>query len=271
MSDWLERELGRELAPVAAPEALGTRLGFAPAKRWEVPRLALAVAAAVVLVIGGSYAASRTEALDLRWAAGLRLCRNCRERGQAGCRQPFHGRRRDGLLWKARSARTGAPGGWLLRLARWQRVPHSLHAVLGGQLLVLADLPARRIRKDPNRSLRGGRRPPPRPDSRRPRLSLALHLGGHEGTLLLQRYNRLLSDGLARRAGDRQHPGQTAPAEDRPYAGAVERAVEHHVRRAHREHLGVERVSEPVAGGEGRRLLSSGFRLYRSEDARSAK
>ena len=71
MSDWLERELGRELAPVAAPEALGTSLGFARAKRWEVPRLALAVAAAVVLVIGGSYAASRTEALDLRWAAGV--------------------------------------------------------------------------------------------------------------------------------------------------------------------------------------------------------
>jgi hypothetical protein len=73
MSDWLERELASGLAPVAAPEALGTRLGFAPAKRWEVPRLALAVAAAVVLVIGGSYAASRTEALDLRLAAGVSI------------------------------------------------------------------------------------------------------------------------------------------------------------------------------------------------------
>jgi hypothetical protein len=71
MSDWLERELARELAPVAAPEALGTRLGFAPAKRWEIPRLALAVAATVVLVIGGSFAASRTEALDLRREAGV--------------------------------------------------------------------------------------------------------------------------------------------------------------------------------------------------------
>jgi hypothetical protein len=71
MSDWLERDLARGLAPVAAPEALGTRLGLAPAKRWEVPRLALTVAAAVVLVIGGSYAASRTEALDLRWTAGV--------------------------------------------------------------------------------------------------------------------------------------------------------------------------------------------------------
>src|ERR1035441_7697886 len=57
MSDWPERELGRELARVSAPEALGTRLGFTRAKRWEFPRLALAVAAAVVLVIGGSYAA----------------------------------------------------------------------------------------------------------------------------------------------------------------------------------------------------------------------
>jgi hypothetical protein len=73
MSEWLERELARELAPVAAPGGLGTRLGFAPAKRWEFPRLALAVAAAVVLIIGGSYAASRTEALDLRWAAGVAI------------------------------------------------------------------------------------------------------------------------------------------------------------------------------------------------------
>ena len=71
MSDWLERELGRELAPVAAPEALGTHLGFAAVKRWAVPRLALAVAVAVVLVIGGSYAASRTEALELRRVAGV--------------------------------------------------------------------------------------------------------------------------------------------------------------------------------------------------------
>ena len=73
MSDWLERELARELAPAAAPEALGTRLGFAPARRSEVPRLALAVAAAVMLVIGGSYAASRTEALDLRRTAGVAI------------------------------------------------------------------------------------------------------------------------------------------------------------------------------------------------------
>ena len=73
MSDWLERELGRELAPVAAPEALGTRLGLATAKRWEVPRLALAVTAAVVLVIGRSYAASRTEALDLRRSADVAI------------------------------------------------------------------------------------------------------------------------------------------------------------------------------------------------------
>ena len=73
MSDWLERELGRELTREAAPDALGIRLGFAPVKRWEVPRLALAMAAAVVLVIGGSYAASRTEALDLRRTAGVSI------------------------------------------------------------------------------------------------------------------------------------------------------------------------------------------------------
>ena len=73
MSNWLERELGRELTREAAPDALGIRLGFAEVKCWEVPRLALAVAAAVVLVIGGSYAASRTEALDLRRTAGVSI------------------------------------------------------------------------------------------------------------------------------------------------------------------------------------------------------
>ena len=40
---------------------------------WEFPRLALAVAAAVALGIGGSYAASRTEALDLRRAADVAI------------------------------------------------------------------------------------------------------------------------------------------------------------------------------------------------------
>jgi hypothetical protein len=71
MSDWLERELARDLAPVAAPHLLAIRLGLAPAKRWEFPRMALAVAAAVVLVIGGAYAAGRTDALNLRREAGV--------------------------------------------------------------------------------------------------------------------------------------------------------------------------------------------------------
>ncbi len=66
MSDWLERELARGLAPVAAPEALGVRLGFERARRREFPRVALAVAAAVVMIIGAGYAAGRTAALDLR-------------------------------------------------------------------------------------------------------------------------------------------------------------------------------------------------------------
>ena len=69
MSDWLERELARGLAPVAAPRRLGIRLGFAPAKRWEFPRLAVAVAAAVVIILGGGYTASRTAALDLHQVA----------------------------------------------------------------------------------------------------------------------------------------------------------------------------------------------------------
>ena len=66
MSDWLERELARGLAPVAAPEALKVRLGLAQAKPWVFPRVALAVAASVVLIIGAGYAASRTASLDLR-------------------------------------------------------------------------------------------------------------------------------------------------------------------------------------------------------------
>jgi hypothetical protein len=66
MSDWLERELSRALTPVAAPDALRIRLGLAPARRREFPRAVLAVAAAVVVIMGAGYAASRTAALDLR-------------------------------------------------------------------------------------------------------------------------------------------------------------------------------------------------------------
>jgi hypothetical protein len=69
MSDWLERELARGLAPVAAPESLGVRLGFERARRREFPRVALAIAAAIVMIIGAGYAAGRTSALDLRIAA----------------------------------------------------------------------------------------------------------------------------------------------------------------------------------------------------------
>jgi hypothetical protein len=74
MSDWLVRELARGLAPVAAPEVLKIRLGLAPAQRWEFPRVALAVAAAVVMIIGGGYAASRTAELDSRELAARELC-----------------------------------------------------------------------------------------------------------------------------------------------------------------------------------------------------
>ena len=73
MSDWLERQLARELAPVTAPGTLKVRLGFAPPKRREFPRAWLAVAAAVVLVLGGGYAASRIAALDLRQSAARQL------------------------------------------------------------------------------------------------------------------------------------------------------------------------------------------------------
>jgi hypothetical protein len=79
MSDWLERELARELAPVAAPETLRIRLGLAHAKRRAFPRVALTVAAAVALIIGGSVAAGRTAALDLRSAAGVDVVRESAE------------------------------------------------------------------------------------------------------------------------------------------------------------------------------------------------
>jgi hypothetical protein len=75
MSDWLERELARGLAPVAAPEALRIRLGLARARRRAFPRVAFTVAAAVVLIIGGSVAAGRTAALDLRRATGVDVAR----------------------------------------------------------------------------------------------------------------------------------------------------------------------------------------------------
>ena len=79
MSDWLERELARGLAPVASPEALRIRLGLARARRRTFPRVAFTVAAAVVLIIGGSVAAGRTAALDLRSAAGVGVVRETAE------------------------------------------------------------------------------------------------------------------------------------------------------------------------------------------------
>jgi hypothetical protein len=82
MSDWLERELARGLAPVAAPEALRIRLGLARAKRRAFPRVAFTVAAAVALIIGGSVAAGRTAALDLRSAAGVDVVRESAEDGR---------------------------------------------------------------------------------------------------------------------------------------------------------------------------------------------
>jgi hypothetical protein len=63
VSDWLDRKLARDLAPVTAPLGLATRLGFAPAKRWELSRTVLTAAAALVMLIGGGYTAARTAAL----------------------------------------------------------------------------------------------------------------------------------------------------------------------------------------------------------------
>ena len=77
MSEWLDRELARELAPVRAPEALGRRLGLRPSPRREWPRMMLAVAAAVVVLIAGGYAAGRTNPRDLHQAAATRASGQC--------------------------------------------------------------------------------------------------------------------------------------------------------------------------------------------------
>ena len=53
MSDWLTEQLSQHLAPVRAPEELAVRLGFARAKRHQAPRMAVAIAAAVVMMAGG--------------------------------------------------------------------------------------------------------------------------------------------------------------------------------------------------------------------------
>ena len=108
MSDWLERELARGLAPVAAPEALRIRLGLARAKRRAFPRVALTVAAAVALIIGGSVAAGRTR--------GARSAQRCR-------------RGRSPRVRRRRTART---------LRRWGRTTRSgkrrqAHSSVGAQ------------------------------------------------------------------------------------------------------------------------------------------
>ena len=95
MSDWLDRKLAQDLPPVAAPHALGTRLGFAPAKRGDLSRAALTVAAAAVLLIGGGYTAARTAALGLRrFSADQRVSQQTRRSGG----------RVDAALWRLRQS-----------------------------------------------------------------------------------------------------------------------------------------------------------------------
>src|SRR4051794_9722327 len=73
MSDWLEGQLSQHLSPVTAPEELRVRLGLARAKRREFPRMLLAVAATVVMMMAGGLAASRTTPLDLQQVAAEEL------------------------------------------------------------------------------------------------------------------------------------------------------------------------------------------------------
>jgi hypothetical protein len=63
MSDWLEGQLTQHLKPVTAPEELEQRLGFAPRRRGQAPRMLVAMAAAVVMMAGG-LAANREARYD---------------------------------------------------------------------------------------------------------------------------------------------------------------------------------------------------------------
>jgi hypothetical protein len=63
MSDWLEGQLAQHLRPVAAPEELGVRLGFARRGTRQFPRMMVAVAAAIVMMAGG-LAANREAPMD---------------------------------------------------------------------------------------------------------------------------------------------------------------------------------------------------------------
>jgi hypothetical protein len=65
MSDWLERELARGLTRVNAPEALGERLGLVRPMRSEYRGALAAVAAAVMIIVGGGYAAGQSTSLNL--------------------------------------------------------------------------------------------------------------------------------------------------------------------------------------------------------------
>src|SRR4051812_26965111 len=66
MSDWLERELARGLTRVSAPEALGERLGLVVRpSRGEFRGALAAIAAAVMVIVGGGYAAGQSTTLDL--------------------------------------------------------------------------------------------------------------------------------------------------------------------------------------------------------------
>jgi hypothetical protein len=53
MSDWLEEQLSQHLHAVKAPENLAVSLGFERAKRHQVPRMIVAIAAAIVMMAGG--------------------------------------------------------------------------------------------------------------------------------------------------------------------------------------------------------------------------
>ena len=59
MSDWVDLQLAHQMAEVAAPEELWSRIETRPVRRRTAPRLLVATVAAVILAVVVSYSASQ--------------------------------------------------------------------------------------------------------------------------------------------------------------------------------------------------------------------
>ena len=59
MSEWVDLQLAHQLAPVGAPDELWDRVQGRRRRRQTVPRLALATAMAVLVVVALAYSSTR--------------------------------------------------------------------------------------------------------------------------------------------------------------------------------------------------------------------